>query len=348
MRRKAFTLVELLVVLAIISVLIGLLLPAVQKVRESANRLACANNLKQMGLALHNYHDTYQGFPPGMKTSGSDVVEQARGGGAFRGLLTFIEQGDLAQLWHPDLAWYEEPNFPAVTVPVKLYFCPSNRSTGNVDMQHVVPFAGRPLPNPAACDYLVCKGANAALCSPTQVPAVARGVFDINTHTRLADITDGTSQTFAIGEGAGGNPRYLLRRYYADTEPDPDPLTGEPRIADQSWSSGSLANNALHSEAFLFGSTLGITALRSPFTPPLDEPMNNPLVLGSLDYNQDCTNSGTALETFDTLGGFRSLHPGGCNFVFCDGSVHFVSETITPDAYRALSTMAGGEVATGE
>jgi prepilin-type processing-associated H-X9-DG protein len=84
--------------------------------------------------------------------------------------------------------------------------------------------------------------------------------------------------------------------------------------------------------------------LRGGQADPFDERMNNPLVLPAVDCNNGCTNSGTAPGTYDTISGFRSAHPGGCNFLFCDGSVRFVSEAVSPDTYRALSTMAGGEV----
>jgi prepilin-type N-terminal cleavage/methylation domain-containing protein/prepilin-type processing-associated H-X9-DG protein len=342
-RRSAFTLIELLVVIAIIGVLIGLLLPAVQKVREAANRMSCANNLKQMGLALHNYHDAFRSFPPGVITGTSDDLQESTGGG-FRLILSFIEQQNLERLWNPRQAWYEEANWPFVSTPIKLFYCPSNRSTGNIDLQFLVPIAGRPLPNPASIDYLLCKGANAALCSITQVPLEARGVFDVNTRTRIADIRDGLSQTFAIGEGVGNNPRYLIRRYYPDSSPYLDPLTNAPRPVDQSWSAGSLSNNTLHSTEFLFGSVLGVTAVRSPFNPVFDEPMNNPLALSSIDYNANCTNIGTNPGTYDTVAGFRGVHPGGCNFLFCDGSVRFVLQSVSPGTYRALSTMAGGEI----
>jgi prepilin-type N-terminal cleavage/methylation domain-containing protein/prepilin-type processing-associated H-X9-DG protein len=342
-KRPAFTLIELLIVVAIVAVLIALLLPALQNVREAANRMACTNNLKQMGVALHHYHDAFGSFPPGMVAGTSDDLEEGANSG-FVPLLAFLEQDAWLKRWDPNRAWYDGPNFDTVSIPVKLYLCPSNRTTGNIDLGFLVAAAGRPLPNPAASDYLLCKGANAALCRITQVPLRARGVFDVNTSIRLTDISDGASNTFAIGEGAGSNPRYGIRRYYPDTTPAVDLFPGQPDRIDQSWSSGPLATKALHSNAFLFGSCFGVTAQRGGYTPVMDEPMNQALVLAARYYHCECTNSGTTPEAYDTISGFRSVHSGGCNFLFCDGSVHFIADTVSAATYRALSTMAGGEV----
>ena len=342
MKRSAFTLLELLVVIAIVAVLIALLLPAVQKVREAANRMGCANNLKQMGVALHHYHDTFGSFPPGMVASASDDLEQGANSG-FVPLLAFVEQQSWLGHWDPGKAWYEPPNFDTVSIQVKLYLCPSNRTSGNVDLQFLVSTAGRPLPNPAACDYLLSKGTNAALCRVTAVPPQARGAFDVNTRTRLLDIRDGTSHTFAIGEGAGNNPRYGIRQYYPETTPATDLFPGQPEWMDQSWSSGPLATKTLHSNPFLFGSCSGVTAQRGGHNPVMDEPMNQAPVLAARYYHTDCTNSGTTPGAYDTISGFRSVHPGGCNFLFCDGSVHFLDQSVSAATYRALSTIAGGE-----
>ncbi len=343
MRRAAMTLIELLVVIAIIAILIGLLLPAVQKVREAANRLRCANNLKQIGLALHNYHNAAGSFPPGFTVRGSDNLGLG-GFGGFVFLLPYLERDDLARSWDLNGKWYETPNAALVPTQVKVFYCPSNRAGGVVDMSYLVPVAGRPLPNPAACDYLLCKGANAALCEVTRVPPGGRGVFDVNTRTTLADIADGTSQTFAAGEGAGNNPRFGYRRFYQDTSPATGLFPGQSPLIDQSWSSGPAATEELHSLGMLGGSYLGVTALRGGHADPFDEPMNRPLALPAFDYNSGCTNAGTAPGTYDTTAGFRSVHPGGCQFLFCDGGVRFVAEGIAPAAYRALSTVAGGEV----
>jgi prepilin-type N-terminal cleavage/methylation domain-containing protein/prepilin-type processing-associated H-X9-DG protein len=343
-KRSAMSLIEVLVVIAIIAVLLGLLLPAVQRVRETANRMACANNLRQIGIALHHHHDACGWFPPGFTVHGTDDLEMG-GFGGFIPLLPFLEQDPWFSRWDPNRSWYDPPNDAIVSVEVKTFFCPSNRTDGVIDTSFMVPFAGRPLPNVAACDYLLCKGANAALCEVTQVPPVARGVFDVNTHTRLSDITDGTSTTFAVGEGAGHNPRFGIRRFYPDTTPAQPLFPGQSPLIDQSWSSGPMATKALHTTGLLGGSCLGVTAERGGQAEPFDERMNNPLGLAALDWNNGCTNSGTEPGKYDTISGFRSAHPGGCNFLFCDGGVRFVRVTVSPSTYRALSTMSGNEVA---
>jgi prepilin-type N-terminal cleavage/methylation domain-containing protein/prepilin-type processing-associated H-X9-DG protein len=341
MARRAFSLVELLVVIAIIAILIGLLLPAVQKVREAANKTSCRNNLKQIGLALHSYHDANDGFPAGYTITGSDNLELG-GFGGFVYLLPYLEQDSLWQQWDLNAKWYEPPNANLVGTQLKVFFCPSNRARGVIDFSFLVPIAGRPLPNPAACDYLFSKGANAALCEQCQLPPGGRGAFDVNTHTRLTDITDGTSTTFAVGEGAGGNPRFRFRKYYPDTQPAP-PWPGQSPYIDQSWSQGPAATTALHSLGLMGGGTIGVTAVRGGQADPWDEPMNRPLQLPAFDCNHGCQNSGTAPNEYDTTAGFRSLHPGGCQFLFCDGSVRWVDEGIAGPVYRALSTIAGGE-----
>jgi prepilin-type N-terminal cleavage/methylation domain-containing protein/prepilin-type processing-associated H-X9-DG protein len=343
-RLSGFTLVELLVVIAIIAVLIGLLLPAVQRVREAAQRTACASNLRQMGLALANYHDSAGSFPPGMVDDATGNNLQKGGSCGLVPLLAFLDQNAWLQRWNPNGPWYTGDNFDLVSTQIKTYFCPSNRTSGTIDLSFLDGPAGRTMPNPAACDYLLCKGANAALCRVVQIPLEQRGVFDVNTKTRISDIFDGTSNTIAIGEGAGNNPRYLIRRFYQDTSPATDLFPGQPIWIDQSWAAGPMATATLHSLGFLFGSCLGVTAERGGQTPVFDEPMNNPLVLPALDFDHGCMNSNPAPGKCDSISGFRSVHNEGCNFLFCDGSVRFVGETILADAYRAISTMAGGEV----
>src|SRR5262245_12388994 len=121
-RRTGFTLIELLVVIAIISTLIGLLLPAVQKAREAAARISCANNLKQIGLAMHNYEGTFQKLPPSRLAEGYATWMVM--------ILPFIEQDNLYYQWNLWASYYQQKDV-ARTTPVKLFFCPSRRSAGS-------------------------------------------------------------------------------------------------------------------------------------------------------------------------------------------------------------------------
>src|SRR5262249_1255886 len=161
------------VVIAIVGVLIALLLPAIQKVRESANRTTCQNNLRQMGIALHNHEQTMGMFPSGLitgtqtsppdKTDKTDLVVGGSTGCAMR--LPYIEQGNVVNLWvEKGKGWYDAANAAASQTPIKLFYCPSNRSTGVVDVSPVsavgvsLGIFKNPLPNPAATDYILCKG----------------------------------------------------------------------------------------------------------------------------------------------------------------------------------------------
>jgi len=127
-KRRGFTLIELLVVIAIIAVLLGLLLPAVQKVREAANRMACTNNLKNLGLALHNYHGDHGKFPPGAVGPFGAALPQFAGLkqhalGTY--LLPYVEQEALAKQYSWDVSWFDPPNQPVVNTQLKIWQCPS-------------------------------------------------------------------------------------------------------------------------------------------------------------------------------------------------------------------------------
>ena len=339
-RRSGFTLIELLVVIAIIAVLIGLLLPAVQKVREAANRSKCQNNLKQLGLALHNYHDVNGGFPAGLVSNSSNTQDASASG--FTYLLPYVEHDATHRLYHFDTDWFNPVNYQAVGIEVKLFYCASNRDRGQIDLTPLEIQWGQPLPPLAgAVDYAFCRGALHPDAERT--PLIVRGVFDVRPSdsakavVKLTDIADGASTTIALGEAAGGTPGLIVRTMSDPTQPAIDVGTGQPAIIDQSWGAAGVTDPA-HP---WYGSVLATTAQYGLASDPRDEPMNRPLLTPSVYGFDPFGDNRTGL---DSVSGFRSRHAGGCNFVFCDGGVRFVKSSIDPATYRALATYAGGEV----
>jgi prepilin-type N-terminal cleavage/methylation domain-containing protein/prepilin-type processing-associated H-X9-DG protein len=299
-RHPAFTLIELLVVIAIIAILIGLLVPAVQKVREAAARLQCKNNLKQIGLALHNYHGTYKRFPPGYQAQvAADNSDLGPGWGWGAFLLDELEQGNLKRRIRFDLQISDPANAQVRVTTIPIYVCPSEAETGTFT---VVDANGSPI-----CD--VARGSYVAMNGVLGVSSDAfdnNGVFLRNRTMRVADIRDGLSNTLFIGErctsmssttwtGAVTNGVVPAVRY-------PDP-------ADQ------LANAEAASALVLSHGSR-------------DHLPNNPLV-----FDADAT---------------ASFHVSGVNFLFGDGSVHVISNSISGTLYEALLTRAGSEPVSGD
>jgi prepilin-type N-terminal cleavage/methylation domain-containing protein/prepilin-type processing-associated H-X9-DG protein len=223
--RGAFTLVELLVVIAIIAVLIGLLVPAVQKVRETANRVACSNNLKQLGLALHTFHDTHRQLPPG-RTRGpfpQAGVTAAVVHSWTPYLLPYIEQPGLALLYRWDKNHYAPENQPVASVQLKIMQCPS-AEPDRVETADVWSYGGR-----GACgDYAATELIDPALVSMGLVDRVAnsQGVLTENYMTRLTDITDGAANTILLGEDAGRPKLWLAGRPGPEQDVSGGPWTG--------------------------------------------------------------------------------------------------------------------------
>ena len=196
-RRAGFTLIELLVVIAIIAVLVGLLLSAVQKVREAANRTTCQNNLHQIGLALHSYHDSQGSFPSGYRcqpVNPNSPDQTAPGWGWAALLLPYIEQTSLAQNINLNLPVEDPSNLAARTMIVKLYVCPSDRSTGVFAVNDK---NNAPLAQVATNSYAACHGVGVDLDEELDD---FNGMFSRNSKVRFADVTDGTSNTIAVGE----------------------------------------------------------------------------------------------------------------------------------------------------
>jgi prepilin-type N-terminal cleavage/methylation domain-containing protein/prepilin-type processing-associated H-X9-DG protein len=198
----AFTLLELLVVLAIITVLVGLLVPAVQKVREAANRIKCSSNLKNVGLALHQYENTYGKFPPcriGGPFPEAGVTAAVNHGWGVS-ILPFIEQTALAQKYHWDLDFFDAGNQPVASMQLKIMQCPSAQADRFMTFD---PWSSSV--RGACTDYAPTEGVDAVLARMGLIDAVGnyRGVMTTNSMARLRDITDGTSNTLLLVEDAG-------------------------------------------------------------------------------------------------------------------------------------------------
>jgi prepilin-type N-terminal cleavage/methylation domain-containing protein/prepilin-type processing-associated H-X9-DG protein len=308
--RRGFTLVELLVVIAIIAILIGLLLPAVQKVREAAARAQCMNNLKQLGLACHNYHGVHGKLPPG--AVGPFAADPRYAGlmhhalGAY--LLPYLEQQALASRYSWDASWFDPPNQPVVTTPLKVWQCPSAPANRVMDgsLLTVTPPPRDPFTGSAACgDYagmgvvdsgLVRAGVIAPPGGPRDKRGHYEGAFPVNSTRRLLDIADGTAHTILVAECAGRPHLWRGRREVANVW-----LSGGP------WASRNLL--------WLRGATPDGTAFLGPCA-------------------VNCTND---REVY-------SFHPGGANVALADGSVRHLRAGIGIRVLAALVTRAGGEV----
>ena len=334
-QRNAFTLIELLVVIAIIAILIALLVPAVQKVREAAARAQCENNLKQMGLALHNYHSAYKIFPPGFRSANSDLAHNGEAT-AFTYMLPNLEGGNILKGYDVNQIWHAPANQPAVATAFKVFVCPSN--VGQTGLINVAPYDSTIQSVAGVTDYALCHGANGSLhWDWTKIPLQARGVFNIQIEgvtksgIRLGDITDGSSSTIAIGDAACGSPRFKVR----------DPITNAVAPTGkliQSW--GAACVNPVSSSyggTQFFGSVFAVTAQNATLPEPLNRDPGTPTY-----YGADTTGSNSG-ASIDYISNFRSNHPGGGNFLFCDGTVRWIATGINQTTYQAFSTYAGGE-----
>jgi prepilin-type N-terminal cleavage/methylation domain-containing protein/prepilin-type processing-associated H-X9-DG protein len=311
-KRAAFTLIELLVVIAIIAILIGLLLPAVQKVRASAARLRCQNNLKQIGLALHNYEGAYGSFPPGRNQFPNVVSAPAR-------LLAYVEQDNLQRLVNYDGTLADPQNVVASKTPVGLFVCPSDPRKGQVSGM-----------TDFGINYVACNGTGVAVDGSGAITGYLKipdgnGAFAQNP-VRIADVTDGLSNTAAFSEStlgtgqvpagpAAADPRFVVLNVPGGNDPTP---------ADCDGAAGTFAANR---GGMWINGHYGNT-LYNHFYPPN--------VVGKWDCGNASGNKG--------LTAARSFHGGGVNVLLCDGSVRFVRDSIALATWRAMATRDGGEV----
>ncbi|MCC9606195.1 DUF1559 domain-containing protein [Blastopirellula sp. JC732] len=314
-RYAGFTLVELLVVIAIIGVLIALLLPAVQQAREAARRMQCTNNLKQIGLALHNYHDTFGKFPCYEYLDLNNWAGYEYKSGWVSNILPYLEEGNLQGQYDFDYTWMHANNANVVTRRLPAFECPSTPGgTGLIDTDN---FAAEYTSINStvkgwSADYAGNSGQRATLLLPNLQTADGRKGFFVRAYPvrpqGFRDITDGTTHTIAVWESAGRDKVYLFGSLW--TETDGTPIKVSPDNC--AWASG----NSYFMQSWSRDGTANA---------------------GS--YVVNATNKNSQPYSF---------HPGGVNVLAVDGSVHFVAETIKSLTYLALVTPAQGEVIESE
>jgi prepilin-type N-terminal cleavage/methylation domain-containing protein/prepilin-type processing-associated H-X9-DG protein len=323
-RPHGFTLVELLVVIAIIGILVALLLPAIQAARESARRMSCGNNLKQDGVAIQNYHDVHNAYPParpGPDATDSREFEffaQPRGPRANGGkgylmsgasgfvlLLPFMEEQALYDefdiesgdgIWLSTealVAWRTPRKEKAIGTRPAFVVCPSSLTLPQTEIEKYQPGGSDNWSiAPATGTYAFCaghRGVNRWACRPCFMKYHNSGVHLYYTLNSVKDVTDGSSKTFSIGET----------------------IEGHTRDSSNIWT---------YAERYLNSLRVTEVALNTP--PPVE--------------GQPCGNNPAVNN-----GAYASNHPGGAQFLFADGHVEFISDGIDLDTYQNLSTIAG-------
>jgi prepilin-type N-terminal cleavage/methylation domain-containing protein/prepilin-type processing-associated H-X9-DG protein len=333
--RRAFTLIELLVVMAIIALLIALLLPAVQSAREAARRIQCINNLKQLGLAFHNYESSIGGFPPSMCAAGyGNTVTWVNGWSALARILPYSEQSNLFNSAN-FILWKENPeNSTSISQNVSFLICPSEVKPEV--STHDYGLAGVNSYGVSQGDWFVWGGFN----GPQN-----RSAFGMNRSRRIVDFTDGTSHTLMAAEVKTYQPASNCRTTPLPSVNNPDNIPSpyaDPYTVAPEYDNGSCVTQ----NQFEFHTEWSDgNAHAGGFTtawPPNKTIMGRLMYVG-MDLDLNGLNEELGGPTFAAINS-RSYHPGGVDVLMADGSAKFVKSTIDGMVWRAVGTVAGGEV----
>jgi prepilin-type N-terminal cleavage/methylation domain-containing protein len=324
-RRAGFTLVELLVVVAIIGVLVGLLLPAVQSAREAARRMSCGNNLRQMGLALQNFESSNKVFPSSLRPTPPDSSGLFGGWSVHAQLLAYLEQGNVYQNINFDQPYSAQSSISAVRV--KSFICPAEiRSTPKFntvgDVVHIPP------------NYAANQGPWFIFNPVTREGS--RGAFRHYQPLRPAEFTDGLSQTLGFAECKAHTSYFRNSSVTNPTQPMPN------SPADICSLGGEFKQDGAHGE-WVDGKAHE-TAFTTLFPPNTSLPcQNTPTQV--VDWISQSEGRSATIPTFAAMMA-RSYHPGGVEVVMMDASVQFISNSIDRALWQGLSTRDSGETVT--
>jgi len=340
--RPGFTLIELLVVIAIIAVLIALLLPAVQSAREAARRIQCTNNLKQIGLGLHNYDGVVGAFPPSNVAYVTNGTYAINGFSIFARILPLMEQGVAFNAINFSFTHRTAQNSTVVGLALTCFLCPSDPNQGGLT----------PFPSGVSA-RVPCYGFNegdwflwnALSTTGAPNPPTTRGVFAPNLSRRVASFTDGTSNTLIATDVKALNPFCMLKAPFSEpnlsspTAPLPSPYANPLSVASEYTSSACSATPPGYGHTAWVDGNPQETGMSTAFPP--NKMALNPANGADLDIMTYLVNFNRPIYGAITA---RSYHPGGVNALFGDGSVKFMKSTVDGNIWRALGTIAGGEI----